>query len=123
MEYQSGSPPPGRAPAGADGRARSEKSRHQVTAPTDLHLRMTGRSPRGYRAPVYNVTQGVVHRLIYRGFVYNSSLMADDMPYVMRTEAGEVMEIPVHWCTDDWPPFAHYEEIGYLMPVRGRRTG
>ena len=96
---------------------------HWFEKATDVHVRMSGRSPRGYRAPVYNVTQGVVDRLIDRGFVYDSSLMADDMPYVMRTEAGEVMEIPVHWGTDDWPPFAHYEEIGYLMPVRGPSDG
>ena len=34
------------------------------------------------------------------------------------TAAGEVMEMPVHWGNDDWRPFAHYAEIGYLMPVR-----
>ncbi len=89
----------------------------------EVHRRMTGRAPRGYRAPVYNVTQGVLDRLIARGFVYDSSLMADDMPYVMRTAQGELLEMPVHWGTDDWPPFAHFEEIGYLMPVRGPSDG
>jgi len=96
---------------------------HWFEKATDVHVRMTGRAPRGYRAPVYNVTQGVVDRLIERDFVYDSSLMADDIPYVMRTAAGEIIELPVHWGTDDWPPFAHYEEIGYLMPVRGPSDG
>ncbi|PKP85114.1 MAG: ribulose phosphate epimerase [Alphaproteobacteria bacterium HGW-Alphaproteobacteria-2] len=90
---------------------------------TDLHVRMTGRAPRGYRAPVYNVTQGVLDRLIDRGFAYDSSLMADDMPYVMETARGSLIEMPVHWGNDDWPPFAHYEEIGYLMPVRAPSAG
>lgn len=89
----------------------------------EVHKAMTGSAPRGYRAPVYNVTQGVVDRLIAQGFLYESSLMADDMPYVMRTEAGEVLELPVHWGSDDWPPFAHFEEIGYLMPVRAPSDG
>lgn len=96
---------------------------HWFDKASEIHLRMTGRAPRGYRAPVYNVTQGVVDRLIDRGFLYDSSLMADDIPYLMRTDAGEVIEIPVHWGTDDWPPFAHFEEIGYLMPVRGPSDG
>lgn len=96
---------------------------HWFDKATDVHVRMTGRAPRGYRAPVYNVTQGVVDRLIDRGFVYDSSLMADDLPYVMATAAGEILEIPTHWGTDDWPPFAHYEEIGYLMPVRAPSDG
>lgn len=96
---------------------------HWFDKATAIHVRMTGRAPRGYRAPVYNVTQGVVDRLIDRGFLYDSSLMADDMPYVMQTKAGELIEIPVHWGNDDWPPFAHYEEIGYLMPVRAPSDG
>ena len=31
--------------------------------------------------------------------------------------------MPVHWGTDDWPPFAHYAEIGYMMPVKAPSTG
>jgi hypothetical protein len=31
--------------------------------------------------------------------------------------------MPVHWGTDDWPPFAHYAEIGYMMPVKGPSAG
>ena len=78
---------------------------------------------RGYRAPVYNVTQEVIDLLIEHDFRYDSSLMADDIPYLMKTDAGELYEMPVHWGTDDWPPFAHYDEIGYMMPVRGPSAG
>ena len=31
--------------------------------------------------------------------------------------------MPVHWGTDDWPPFAHYAEIGYMMPVKSPSQG
>ena len=84
---------------------------------------MTGRMPRGYRAPVYSTTQAMIDRMIERGFLYDSSLMADDVPYVMQTEAGRLVEMPPHWGNDDWPPFAHYEEIGYMMPVRAPSDG
>ena len=89
----------------------------------EIHKQATGRAPRGYRGPVYNVNQTVIDLLIEHGFVYDSSLMADDIPYVMKTDAGELYEMPVHWGTDDWPPFAHYAEIGYMMPVRGPSDG
>ena len=89
----------------------------------DTHKRMTGISPRGYRAPVYNVTQQVIDLLIKHQFRYDSSLMADDIPYRMQTKDGSLYEMPVHWGTDDWPPFAHYDEIGYMMPVRGPSAG
>lgn len=89
----------------------------------DTHKRLTGRLPQGYRAPVYNVTQQVIDLCISHGFRYDSSLMADDIPYRMTTAEGSLWEMPTHWGTDDWPPFAHYDEIGYMMPVRGPSDG
>ena len=79
--------------------------------------------PKGYRAPVYNLTQEVIDLLIEYDFDYDSSMMADDIPYVIKTSEGELIEMPVHWGTDDWPPFAHYDEIGYMMPVRSPSAG
>jgi len=87
------------------------------------HERVTGKRPVGYRAPVYNVSAELPDLLIERDFLYDSSLMGDDIPYLMQTERGELWQIPVHWGTDDWPPFAHYDEIGYLMPVKGPSDG
>ena len=89
----------------------------------EAHQRIVGGKPQGYRAPVYNVTQQVLDLLIEGGFRYDSSLMADDIPYRMETAEGALWEMPVHWGTDDWPPFAHYDEIGYMMPVRGPSAG
>ncbi|MCB1378178.1 MAG: polysaccharide deacetylase family protein [Alphaproteobacteria bacterium] len=89
----------------------------------DVHMKHIGRKPRGYRAPVYNITQQVIDLLVANGFVYDSSLMADDIPYLMKTPVGDVWEAPVHWGTDDWPPFAHYAEIDYLMPVKAPSEG
>ena len=88
-----------------------------------IHKKRTGKAPRGYRAPLYNVTQQVVDLLIGNGFLYDSSLMADDIPYLMKTKRGELWEIPTHWGNDDWPPFAHYAEIDYLMPVKAPSDG
>jgi len=87
------------------------------------HKRIVGKHPKGYRAPVYNITNEVVDLLIEHDFAYDSSMMADDIPYLIKTEKGELYEMPVHWGTDDWPPFAHYDEIGYMMPVRGPSAG
>ena len=89
----------------------------------DAHRRICGAAPKGYRGPVYNVTQTVIDTLVAEGFSYDSSLMADEIPYRMDTADGSLWEVPVHWGTDDWPPFAHYDEIGYLMPVRGPSAG
>jgi peptidoglycan/xylan/chitin deacetylase (PgdA/CDA1 family) len=89
----------------------------------DVHMKVAGVKPRGYRAPVYNVNQTVIDLLVEHDFRYESSLMADDIPYLMQTDKGELYEMPVHWGTDDWPPFAHYAEIGYMMPVKAPSDG
>lgn len=89
----------------------------------DVHLELTGKHPRGYRAPVYSITPAILNRLIEHQFLYDSSMMADDLPYLVETSTGDLVELPPHWGTDDWPPFAHFAEINYLMPVRGPSAG
>lgn len=89
----------------------------------EVHVRMTGRKPRGYRAPVYSLTPPMLDRLIEHDFLYDSSLMADDLPYLVKSDAGQIIELPPHWGADDWPPFAHFAEIDYLMPVRAPSDG
>lgn len=89
----------------------------------DAHERICGARPVGYRAPVYNLNQTVIDLLVEYEFRYESSMMADDIPYRLKTAAGALYEMPVHWGCDDWPPFAHYDEIGYLMPVRAPSAG
>jgi|TARA_B110000263_G_scaffold249974_1_gene269610 peptidoglycan/xylan/chitin deacetylase (PgdA/CDA1 family) len=89
----------------------------------DAHRRICGVLPRGYRAPVYNITNEVVDLMIEHGMRYDSSMMADDIPYALKTAKGSLYEMPVHWGTDDWPPFAHYDEIGYMMPVKSPSEG
>ena len=87
------------------------------------HHKYCGGAPAGYRAPVYNINQEVVDLLIEHRFRYDSSMMADDIPYSLETAHGKLWEMPVHWGTDDWPPFAHYAEIGYMMPVKAPSKG
>lgn len=89
----------------------------------EVHRRLTGRQPRGYRAPVYNANDATLGLLVEHGFRYDSSLMADDIPYRLATRGGTLYEMPVHWGNDDWPPFAHYPEIGYMMPVMAPSAG
>jgi peptidoglycan-N-acetylglucosamine deacetylase len=61
--------------------------------------------------------------MIENGMRYDSSMMGDDIPYQLETTKGSLYEMPVRWGTDDWPPFAHYDEIGYMVPVAGPPHG
>ena len=85
--------------------------------------RVTGRKPRGWRAPLYNFSNHSADLLVERGFVYDSSLMGDDIPYLLEAANGRLVELPSHWGMDDWPQFVQSFDLDYMMPVRAPRTG
>lgn len=68
---------------------------------------ITGRKPVGYRAPLWELNPGSPALLARHGLLYDSSLMDDDKPYILPTEAGDLVELPVHWTNDDWEQFAY----------------
>lgn len=64
---------------------------------------ITGERPRGYRSPSWELSEHSLELLAERGFVYDSSLMGDDAPYVVELAGQRLVEIPVHWSLDDAP--------------------
>ncbi|MEH6626520.1 MAG: polysaccharide deacetylase [Motiliproteus sp.] len=84
----------------------------------DIIERFTGKRPRGFRAPLYNFSDRTTDLLIEYDFIYDASLMGDDVPYVLKTNEGEIIELPTHWAVDDWPPYVHMSDINYSMPIR-----
>ena len=79
--------------------------------------RHTGRRPRGNRSPLYNFSNHTADLLVEEGFLYDASLMGDDVPYVLETEKGELVELPANWATDDWPPYVHSIDLNYVMQI------
>ena len=74
--------------------------------------------PLGYRSPAWDLSANSIAILQDQGFVYDSSLMADDFrPYRARRgdqvdeerfvtgEASNLVEMPVSWELDDYPYF------------------
>ncbi len=80
--------------------------------------KMTGQKPRGWRAPLYNFSIYSLDNLIDQGVIYDASLMGDDIPYVLRTSSGQVIELPSHWGMDDWPHYTHSIDMNYMMPIK-----
>jgi peptidoglycan/xylan/chitin deacetylase (PgdA/CDA1 family) len=81
--------------------------------------RMTGARPKGWRAPYWSLGEASLGLVEAAGFVYDSSLMADDYRlYRVRHgdrhsvaegshlgREGALVEVPVSWALDDWPHF------------------
>ena len=85
--------------------------------------KITGQRPRGWRAPLYNFSNHSADLLIEEGFIYDASLMGDDVPYVLKTDKGELIELPSHWGLDDWPQFVQSMDLDYMMPIRSASMG
>jgi len=68
---------------------------------------IAGVRPVGYRAPSWNFSPNTLAIVRDIGFLYESSLMADDRPYELLAD-GEptgIVELPVEWILDDAPLF------------------
>jgi peptidoglycan/xylan/chitin deacetylase (PgdA/CDA1 family) len=83
---------------------------------------VSGRAPRGYRSPSWDLSSQTIEILERHGFIYDSSMMADDFtPYQARIgdevalgaplrpgRTSAVAELPVSWALDD---FLHLEYL------------
>ncbi len=66
---------------------------------------ITGRSPVGYRAPLYEITHATIDLLRKHGFLYASNLQDSLWPYRHQGTPG-LVELPATWILDDGPFFA-----------------
>lgn len=83
----------------------AETERELVSRATNYLEEVTGTRPVGYRAPSWNFSPNTLSIIRGLGFLYDSSLMADDRPYELM-QAGEptgMVELPVEWILDDAP--------------------
>ena len=89
----------------ADAALGAEAERELLRRAADTLTRITGSRPVGYRAPSWNLSRNTPRMLHELGFLYDSSLMADDDPYELLAEGQPtgLVELPVEWIRDDAP--------------------
>lgn len=100
-----------------------EEEAHWLDRGIEVITRATGRRPRGWRAPLYNISDRSPGLLIERGFSYDASLMGDETPYILKAANGELVELPTHWGLDDWPQYVQSMDLDYMMPIRAPSHG
>lgn len=85
----------------------AEEEEAELVKGLEVLLKYTGKSPIGYRSPLWEMHARTVALLKKYNFVYDSSLQADDIPYEIDAENGNrLLEIPGTWLLDDWEQFA-----------------
>jgi peptidoglycan/xylan/chitin deacetylase (PgdA/CDA1 family) len=92
--------------------------------------KLTGRAPRGYRSPSWDLSPHSIDLLIKHGFIYDSSMMGHDyIPYQAR-QGDEItllepmkfgpdtplVEMPISWALDDFPHFEYTRSDAGILP-------
>ncbi|MEO0384287.1 MAG: polysaccharide deacetylase [Pseudomonadota bacterium] len=95
----------------------ADQEQHWMGRSIEIIEKHTGQRPRGNRAPLYHMSDQTPDLLVKEGLVYDSSLMGDEVPYILKTGAGELVELPVSWATDDWPPYVHCSDLDYQFQI------
>lgn len=95
----------------------ADEERRLIEQAVDTLTDLTGRRPVGLRTPSWDYSPNTLDIIRDLGFLYDSSLMADDWPYevVANGEPTGVVELPVEWILDDAPYFG-FSRYGSVRP-------
>ncbi|MBP0496071.1 polysaccharide deacetylase family protein [Pararoseomonas indoligenes] len=82
-----------------------DKEVEEMEKGLDALKRVVGVVPRGYRSPAGESSDSMIRLLHKHGFLYDSSLLDDVVPYRLKLPDGTKgpVELPWHWSTDDAP--------------------
>ncbi len=89
-----------------------EQERAVIAKGLEALDKAVGVRPVGYRSPAWEITPTTLDLLNEFGFLYDSSCMGEDVPYVERCEGRGMLELPVQWLLDDWPQFSYDGDSG-----------
>ncbi|MEX0807657.1 MAG: polysaccharide deacetylase [Dongiaceae bacterium] len=79
--------------------------------------KFTGKRPRGSRSPGHGISIHTPDLLVEEGFIYDSTLQGDDVPYIIETKKGSLVELPSHMGLDDWPPYVYSGDLNHFMQI------
>ena len=82
-------------------------------------VELTGRRPVGFRSGAWDLTPQTLDVVKELGFLYDSSLMADDEPYTIVSAGVDtgIIELPIEWMLTD-TPFFQGQWVNRLTAVR-----
>jgi peptidoglycan/xylan/chitin deacetylase (PgdA/CDA1 family) len=107
-----------------------EKEEEGLVRANEQIKKLTGQTARGYRSPSWDLSPHSVELLLKHGFVYDSSMMANDyLPYRIRQgdiitlekpavfgKPTKLIEVPVSWSLDDYPHFEFLRTPSSVLP-------
>ena len=83
----------------------------------DSIVKVTGRRPRGFRAPSGAFSRHTLDLLLEAEMDYDASLAGHDIPYLVGNDRGTVVELPHDNSMDDWTQYMFSKDFGYPLPI------
>lgn len=77
-----------------------DEEREEIEAATKAVATASGRTPVGWRSPMYSTTPNTIELLAENGYLWNSDFHNDDLPYLLEAAGKTIVEIPAG--LDDW---------------------
>jgi len=68
--------------------------------------KVSGERPWGWRSPKVLISENTLELLAEHGFTYDSDFLNEDLPYVIKINDKELVEIPYTFTTDDAPLYS-----------------
>lgn len=107
-----------------------EEEKRELVRGNEAIEKLTGRNPRGYRSPAWDLSPHSVELMLELGFMYDSSLMGHDyLPYqarrndtvaleepIVRGADTALVEMPISWSLDDFPVFEYMRYGNAIQP-------
>lgn len=83
-----------------------EKEREILKRGNDTIEHICGIRPVGYRSPGWDLNICTPDLLLKEGIMYDSSLMDQEIPYILKTDKmTALVELPIDWLLDDYVHF------------------
>lgn len=80
--------------------------------------------PYGYRSPAAEMSPNTWDLLDEFDFLYDSSMMGTDFPYIKKMKKNNIVILPMHWMLDDWAHFGWnmYPSFPYQANLQSQET-
>ncbi len=93
-----------------------EKEKENMDRCLDIFDQILKIRPLGFRSPLYEITKASIRLMNEYGFLYSSTMMDDDYPYLWsyKEKPSKLVELPTQWMWED----ASYFFFTLSEPVR-----
>lgn len=97
--------------------ALKDKEKDALQECRDLLAKLAGEAPKGFRAPLGELSSATLGHLADLGFDYDSTFQDDDFPYRIAAAGKAITEIPTVHALDDSLPFSARHTHARVMKI------